>query len=68
MTYLRTGLAYVLPGMLLSLILVDTAFAQLKNPLSDNYSSIPQFIAGALKVMVMVALCATEPPLPSTTL
>ncbi|MDP3646055.1 MAG: hypothetical protein Q8R25_03130 [bacterium] len=34
------------------------AFAQssLKNPLSAEFNDIPKFIAGALKVMVMVAL------------
>jgi hypothetical protein len=52
----RKLVAYVLPGLVLWLIASDVAFAQLKNPLSDNYSSIPQFISGALKVMVMVAL------------
>src|SRR3989344_302991 len=28
----------------------------LNNPLNSNFSSIPNFIAGALKVMVMIAL------------
>ncbi|MFA7309467.1 MAG: hypothetical protein WC050_01045 [Candidatus Paceibacterota bacterium] len=32
------------------------ADAQLNNPLNPTFSSIPLFIAGALKVMVMVAL------------
>lgn len=56
MTHLRKLIAFTLPGTLLAFLLIDTAFAQLKNPLSDSYSSIPQFISGALKVMVMVAL------------
>lgn len=32
------------------------ADAQLQNPLNPAFSSIPNFVAGALKVMVMVAL------------
>lgn len=56
MKYLRTILVYTLPGIVLAMIGADVAFAQLKNPLTDNFSSIPQFISGALKVMVMVAL------------
>ena len=37
----------------------STAFAQstgLENPLNPNFSTIPAFIAGALKVLVIVAL------------
>ncbi|OGG67129.1 hypothetical protein A3C21_02040 [Candidatus Kaiserbacteria bacterium RIFCSPHIGHO2_02_FULL_59_21] len=36
----------------------STAFAQegLKNPLNSNFSSIPAFIAGALKALAMIAL------------
>lgn len=56
MIYVRQLLAYSVPGIVLALIAVDVAFAQLNNPLNSNYSSIPQFISGALKVMVMVAL------------
>ncbi len=56
MTYLRRIAVYVVPGLVLSLFAADVAFAQLKNPLSDNFSTIPQFVSGALKVMVMVAL------------
>ena len=32
------------------------AFADFENPLNSNFSSIPAFIAGALKVLVIVAL------------
>ncbi len=50
--------------MALSIFALSTgvAFAQtggnavLQNPLNSNFSTIPGFIAGALKVMVMVAL------------
>jgi hypothetical protein len=44
----------------LLLLSVQIAFAQtdasVPNPLNPAFSSIPQFIAGALKVLVMVAL------------
>jgi hypothetical protein len=56
MTYLRIISAHVIAIALLMVLATDVAFAQLKNPLSDNFSSIPSFISGALKVMVMVAL------------
>lgn len=49
--------AHVLAGVALLLCMVQFASAAgLDNPLNSNYSSIPQFISGALKVMVMVAL------------
>lgn len=35
---------------------VAHAAGELQNPLNSNFSSIPQFIAGALKVLVVVAL------------
>lgn len=48
---------HIFSATVLSLTCVGTAAAAgLDNPLSENYSSIPQFISGALKVMVMVAL------------
>jgi hypothetical protein len=54
MKYIRTALAS------LSLLLVSAsavfADSMLQNPLNSAFSSIPNFIAGALKVMVMVAL------------
>ncbi len=59
----RRFLSYVLPGVVLWFAVFDVAFAAcpgggggLCNPLSDSVSTIPQFISGALKVMVMVAL------------
>jgi uncharacterized BrkB/YihY/UPF0761 family membrane protein len=36
--------------------LVALADTTLKNPLNSQFSSVPQFIAGALKVLVVVAL------------
>ncbi len=35
---------------------VAIAHADLENPLNSNFSTIPAFIAGALKVLVIVAL------------
>ncbi len=40
----------------LSFITPLIAHADLENPLNKNFSSIPLFIAGALKVLVIVAL------------
>jgi len=40
----------------LSLVPLIAIADELQNPLNPNFSSIPAFIAGALKVMVMVAL------------
>ena len=37
-------------------IALAQANAQLKNPLSQEFSTIPNFIAGALKILVMVSL------------
>ncbi len=54
--YLRIAAAHMIAIIVLLLLATDVAFAQLKNPLNDSFSSIPQFISGALKVMVMVAL------------
>lgn len=39
-----------------SVALAQTQAGYLGNPLNPDYSTIPNFIAGALKVMVMVAL------------
>ncbi len=56
MTYLRIVSVHVVALAAFVLLLTDVAYAQLNNPLNDNFNSIPQFISGALKVMVMVAL------------
>ena len=58
MISLRLIGAHIAAGLVISLAMVQVAFAAggLENPLSSNYSSIPEFISGALKVMVMVAL------------
>lgn len=59
MKTIRLISAHVVAATAIALLSADVAFAQnqgLQNPLSSNYSSIPQFISGALKVMVMVAL------------
>lgn len=45
-----------LAGALTILPALVSADSQLNNPLNSSFSSIPSFIAGALKVMVMVAL------------
>ncbi len=47
---------HIIATVVILLMATDVAFAQLRNPLNDNFSSIPQFVSGALKVMVMVAL------------
>ncbi len=61
MISLRLIGAHVIATVTLVLCMITLADAQgtqqgLRNPLNSNYSSIPQFISGALKVMVMVAL------------
>jgi hypothetical protein len=57
MTYIRKIMAYSIPGVLVSLLLVDTAFAQLKNPLAGGgIDSLPKFVENVLKIMVMIAL------------
>jgi hypothetical protein len=55
MARIKTISAYVAVGMI---FLVPTLiFAQrLDNPLSSQFDTIPKFISGALKVMVMVAV------------
>ena len=46
-----------LVGLTLLLGTIEIASAQmLQNPLNSTFSTIPNFIAGALKVLVMVAL------------
>lgn len=48
-----------LPVVLAALLFVPFADAQeiaLKNPLNSNFSSIPAFIAGALKALALIAL------------
>lgn len=39
-----------------SVAMAQSGSAQLQNPLNSQFSSIPNFIAGFLKVLVMVAL------------
>ncbi len=57
MTYLRRILAYSVPAIVLSLLAVDVALAQLENPLrGGGVGSLSDFVSKALKVMVMVAL------------
>ncbi len=60
MIYLRIVSAHVIALAAMFLFAADTTFAQtkggLENPLNSSFSSIPQFISGTLKVMVMVAL------------
>ncbi len=43
-------------SLLFFLISISVAHADLENPLNSNFSTIPAFIAGALKVLVIVAL------------
>lgn len=56
----RAFVAHTLTASLFVLFFVSFAYtteaATLQNPLNDSFSSIPKFIAGALKVLVMVAL------------
>lgn len=62
MTSLRMGVVYTcaISALVLFTLLVVTFVeaqgAQLQNPLNPAFSSVPSFIAGALKVVVMVAL------------
>lgn len=57
MNHLKRISLYVLPGVVLSLVFADVAFAQLKNPLQGGgVDSLAGFVSTALKVMVMVAL------------
>lgn len=58
MKYLKRITVYVLPGVVLSLVLVNGALAAgLENPLKGGgVNSLSQFVSSALKVMVMVAL------------
>jgi hypothetical protein len=57
MHLLRTLIAFLIPAAFIaSASLVSAQGNVLGNPLNPNFSSIPNFIAGALKVMVMVAL------------
>lgn len=49
----------VLPAAIALLLLASFADAQeiaLKNPLNSNFSTIPAFIAGALKALALIAL------------
>jgi hypothetical protein len=61
MTTLRRAAAAAVIELLVFAASVQTVFAQdsnqgLQNPLSPQFSTIPGFISGALKVMVEVAL------------
>jgi hypothetical protein len=56
---LRSILVFVVVTIALFLIQTSIGFAQeskLNNPLNSNFSTIPGFIAGALRILVMVAL------------
>lgn len=46
----------VLSALLPALLLPLPLFAALDNPLNSNFSSIPAFIAGALKALALIAL------------
>jgi hypothetical protein len=59
MRHMTTVIKATCAGLLLALLQVEVAFAQnqtLMNPLSAQYSTIPGFISGALKVLVQVSL------------
>ncbi|MBI5457372.1 hypothetical protein HY971_01460 [Candidatus Kaiserbacteria bacterium] len=49
-------LASVAASAAITFATVVIAHADLENPLNSNFSTIPAFIAGALKVLVIVAL------------
>ena len=59
MSILRTtypAIATLLVTAFFLLGMTYTAEAQLNNPLNSNFSSIPAFIAGALKALALIAL------------
>ncbi len=54
---MKRAIAFLLPAMILAvapLAMAQTTGPSLENPL--RYADIPQFVAGALRVMVMIAL------------
>ena len=55
---IHTVFAHVAGALLafFAMVLVAHADSTLNNPLNSAFSSIPNFIAGALKVVVMIAL------------
>jgi len=56
MQYLRTSIVFLIPLAFIGSTMITSAATTLENPLNPSFSSIPNFIAGALKVMVMIAL------------
>ena len=59
MIYAYRTFAFALSSIVLALLFISVADAQgtkLENPLSSNFDSIPKFVSGALKVMVLVAV------------
>ena len=59
MKYLTKGARVLVCALSVLLVSATLTYAQgkgLQNPLNDQFSSIPAFIAGALKVLAMIAL------------
>ena len=55
-TYLVCAHALLVSFFLLAMTLTTEAQEGLKNPLNSSFSSVPAFIAGALKALALIAL------------
>lgn len=54
--YRRAYRIFLFPVLLAVLLFASEASAALDNPLNPTFSSVPAFIAGALKALAMIAL------------
>ncbi len=56
MKFLHNTISFLLINLLIPVVALAAPAGKLEDPLNSNYSSIPNFISGALKVMVEIGL------------